>query len=250
MQTAGGGSRLEIDIAEKKFRTADGDVVTVLKDLAFDVQDGALTCLIGPSGCGKTTTLRLILGLDQNFRGVIRHVSGESRMAAVFQEPRLLPWRTVEQNVRLVLPAGAEDKDLDGLFTDLGLADKRGSYPGELSLGLARRAALARTFAVEPELILLDEPFVSLDAETAARLRRLLIDVWQSRPTTILMVTHNLREAVELADRIVFLSRLPATIRGDYPVTVPRAERDGGYIDQCLADIESRFPGTVDGAGT
>ena len=246
-RTAGGKSRLEIENVEKSFHTADGTDLPVLGGLNFDVEDRTFTCLIGPSGCGKTTLLRLVLGLDRDFTGGIRHFGGRDHIAAIFQEPRLLPWRTVEQNVRLALPDAQSDKDLDVLFTNLGICDKRHSYPGELSLGLARRVALARAYAVEPELIVLDEPFVSLDAEAATRLRRLLTSVWQSRPTTILMVTHNVREAVELSDKLIFLTSRPAKLRGVYPITQPRSERDAMFLDATLKDIQTRFPGTVDG---
>ncbi|TGT34808.1 ATP-binding cassette domain-containing protein, partial [Mesorhizobium sp. M8A.F.Ca.ET.165.01.1.1] len=128
---------------------------------------------------------------------------GSHRIAAVFQEPTLLPWRTVEQNVRLALPKDLRTKNLDGLFASLGLTGMRSLYPAELSLGLARRAALARAFATEPAVLFLDEPFVSLDGRTAEQLRRLLLAVWSARPTTALMVTHNLTEALTLSDRII-----------------------------------------------
>ncbi|WP_245525206.1 ATP-binding cassette domain-containing protein, partial [Mesorhizobium sp. M8A.F.Ca.ET.165.01.1.1] len=121
----------------------------------------------------------------------------------MFQEPTLLPWRTVEQNVRLALPKDLRTKNLDGLFASLGLTGMRSLYPAELSLGLARRAALARAFATEPAVLFLDEPFVSLDGRTAEQLRRLLLAVWSARPTTALMVTHNLTEALTLSDRII-----------------------------------------------
>ena len=135
-----------------------------------------------------------------------------NRIAAVFQEPTLLPWRTVEQNVRLALPKSLRDADLDGLFDTLGLSGMRTLFPSELSLGLARRAALARAFATEPAVLFLDEPFVSLDEPTAERLRHLLLAVWSARPTTALMVTHNLREALMLSDRIIVLSPRPAHV--------------------------------------
>ena len=144
----------------------------------------------------------------------------------VFQEPRLLPWRTVEQNVRLAAPQ-ATDAALDTLFATLGLAAHRDHYPGELSLGLARRVALARAFAVEPDLLLLDEPFVSLDDALAARLRDELAELVNRRPVTTLLVTHNVDEAIGLADRLFLLSPVP---RASWPMCrsrgrAPRALR-------------------------
>ena len=152
-----------------------------------------------------------------------------ARIAAVFQEPRLLPWRTVEQNIRLALPPPLADKDLTPILDAVELTGFRNSFPSELSLGMARRAALARAFSVEPEILLLDEPFVSLDEVTANRLRQLLIDLWRSSPVTVLMVTHNVREAARLADRLIILSPRPAHVVGvvDVPLPRERAPRRG-----------------------
>ena len=246
MQPVGAPGRLDVGIAEKRFQSTDGESVVALRDLAFSVEAVSFTCLIGPSGCGKTTTLRIILGLDTDYEGSVFLPRPEIRMAAIFQEPRLLPWRTVEQNVRLALPKDHAGKTLDDLFDILGLADMRGRYPGELSLGQARRAALARAFAVEPDLLLLDEPFVSLDAATATRLRGLLIQVWRARPTTALMVTHNVREAVELADRLIFLTHGPAHVAGEMTVPIARAERNAAATGHLIADIRRRFPGAAE----
>jgi NitT/TauT family transport system ATP-binding protein len=142
MQPAGAGAPLRVDIAEKTFRAAEGLSLTALRDLSFEVRQGEFACLLGPSGCGKTTTLRILLGLDRDFSGSFQLPEGSTdRIAAVFQEPTLLPWRTVEQNVRLALPKDRRNADLDELFGSLGLSSMRTFYPSELSLGLARRAA-------------------------------------------------------------------------------------------------------------
>ncbi len=233
---------LDLDVQSKSFRSADGSIREVLRGLAFHVPDGHLACLVGPSGCGKTTTLRLILGLDNDYTGNISMPDDNRRIGCVFQEPRLLPWRTVETNVRLALPRELQHRELDDLFITLGLDGMENFFPGELSLGLARRVAIARALAVEPALLLLDEPFVSLDEARADRLRSLLITVWSARPTTTLMVTHNLKEAVMLADRIIVLSKCPATVRGVFPVDVPRQRRDPQTIAALLADIAGAFP--------
>lgn len=236
---------LEIDIARKSFRSADGVELDALKKLHFSVNDGEFTCLVGPSGCGKTTCLRILLGLETDFSGRYALPGNGSRIGAVFQEPRLLPWRTVEQNVRLVLPQALRERPLDELYRRLGLKGFETFFPGELSLGLARRAALLRAFAVEPTLLLLDEPFVSLDEATAADLRSLLRDVWQAHRTTALMVTHNLREAVLLADKIVILTPRPGQVRGEFVVPVKRLERDAETITAICAQIACRYPGIV-----
>jgi sulfonate transport system ATP-binding protein len=154
----------------------------VLDEMAFTVANGEVVALVGPSGCGKTTLLRIIVGLDRAFEGSVT-LPAPCRLGMVFQEPRLLPWRTVEQNVRLTAPQVGEAA-LATLFATLGLAEHRRHYPGELSLGLARRVALARAFAIEPDLLVLDEPFVSLDAALAERLRAGLVELVSRRPTT------------------------------------------------------------------
>src|SRR5829696_4049225 len=158
---ATGDTGLSIVIDVKDYRSTTGGTVPVLRGLAFTLRANAFTCLIGPSGCGKTTTLRILLGLDEDFSGHIDPRLRTTRLAAAFQEPRLLPWRTVEQNIRLALPEALAGKDLDPLFDAVGLLELRARFPRELSLGQQRRAALARAFAVEPDILFLDEPFVS-----------------------------------------------------------------------------------------
>ncbi|WP_087001878.1 ABC transporter ATP-binding protein [Rhizobium sullae] len=242
-QHAGAAAPLKVEIAEKTFRSAEDVTIAALRGLSFEVRQGEFACLLGPSGCGKTTTLRILLGLDREFSGSYQLPEGGSnRIAAVFQEPVLLPWRTVEQNVRLALSRDARDMDLDGLFDILGLSAMRSLYPSELSLGLARRAALARAFATEPAVLLLDEPFASLDERTADRLRRLLMTVWSARPTTALMVTHNLREALLLADRVIVLSSRPAHVLGIFEVEMARQARDTKALDDLVSDFRTRFP--------
>jgi NitT/TauT family transport system ATP-binding protein len=242
MQHAGAAAPLRVGIAEKTFRSAQGVLIPALRDLSFEVRQGEFACLFGPSGCGKTTTLRILLGLDTEFSGSFDlPQGGTGRIAAVFQEPTLLPWRTVEQNVRLALPKGRRDADLDWLFNVLGLDEMRALYPSELSLGLARRAALARAFAVEPAILFLDEPFVSLDEETAEKLRDLLMNVWSARPTTALMVTHNLTEALRLSDRIIVLSQRPAHVLGIFDVAAPRHERGAQALNELVNSFRQKF---------
>jgi len=243
MHPVGASASLRVDIAEKTFRSAEGVSLPALRDLSFEVRQGEFACLLGPSGCGKTTTLRILLGLDRDFSGSFQLPGdGSSRVAAVFQEPLLLPWRTVEQNVRLALPKAERDANLDALFDSLGLAGMRTLYPAELSLGLARRAALARAFATKPTMLFLDEPFVSLDEKTAERLRHLLLSVWSAQPTTALMVTHNLREALMLSDRIIVLSPRPGHVSGVFDVRLPRQYRNPQVMSDLLRSFHQKFP--------
>lgn len=236
---------LPVTISRKVFRSSGGMEVPVLHDLEFRLPAHKFTCMVGPSGCGKTTTLRILLGLDIDYQGAIDPAFSTSRVAAVFQEPRLLPWRTVEQNIRLALPEELRHRPLDGLLEEVGLAGMNDRFPAELSLGMARRVALARAFAVDPDILILDEPFVSLDETIAVRLRRLLIDLWRSNPVTVLMVTHNIREAVVLADHILIMSQRPAHVLGTTEIPISRPDRDADKVQAIARGLAKRFPEIV-----
>jgi NitT/TauT family transport system ATP-binding protein len=238
-RSAGDSGRLEVRIARKAFAAVSGERAEVLRDVTFCLERGLIGVLVGPSGCGKTTMLRIIAGLDCDYQGtVVRPAAG--RLGMVFQEPRLLPWRTVEDNVRLVAPS-ADPAELASLFQVLELADHRSHYPGELSLGLARRVALARALAVTPDILLLDEPFVSLDDALAARLRDELVSLVDNRTLMTLMVTHDMDEAVRLADRVFLLSARPGRILVEVPILTPRAARTEGNIASIKAEIARKL---------
>jgi NitT/TauT family transport system ATP-binding protein len=223
MSPAGVLERLEVTIRQKAYSAATGGTLRVIDGLSFSLGKGEVGALVGPSGCGKTTLLRIIAGLDADYEGEVR-LPDHGRLGMVFQEPRLLPWRTLEQNVRLAAPQVTDD-ELTTLFTALGLSAHRQHYPGELSLGLARRVALARAFAVNPNLLLLDEPFVSLDDALATRLRDELAELVTRRPVTTLLVTHNVEEAIALADRLFLLSPSPTRVIAELPIPNPRSKR-------------------------
>jgi len=230
--------QLDVDITGKTFRSAAGETHDVLAPVKFSLQAGEVGVLIGPSGCGKSTMLRLILGLDKNFQG---HISRphSARIGMVFQEPRLLPWRSVEQNVRLAAPNISEAK-LSELFEILELDFHRSHFPGELSLGLARRVALARAFAVEPDLLVLDEPLASLDEALAHRLRDQIATLVENHQVMTLLVTHNLDDAVHLGDRLLFLSPRPARIVAELPIRIPRKARGEAEIAAIKAGLVRR----------
>jgi NitT/TauT family transport system ATP-binding protein len=246
MQRAGVTSQFEILIEDKTYVGADGTKLTAISEFVLDVVPESMTVLMGPSGCGKTTLLRIVAGLDERYRGDVG-LPPDTRIGLMFQEPRLLPWRTVRQNIELVAAPDFTAENLERLAQAVGIADMLPRYPQELSLGLARRVALARAFATKPDLLLLDEPFVSLDERTADRLRRLLLDVWQARPTTAILVTHNAREAILLADQLVLLAPRPTRVVAVETIAVPRAERDPAMIDAIHADLLERYPGNFSG---
>ncbi len=232
-------TRLEIDIVEKTYPAQSGKAAhTALSALDFQVPDGQFLCLVGPSGCGKTTLLNLIGGLDKGYEGSIRFGESamERRIGFMFQAPRLMPWLTVLENVQLVAKSNSDGERGRELLVHMGLADVLDAYPATLSGGMRRRVALARAFAIEPQLLLLDEPFVSLDQPIAERLRTLLLDLWQTRPTTVLFVTHDVREALSLADRILFLSSTPGRLVHDMEVSLPRPR----HIEDPAIEVERR----------
>jgi ABC-type nitrate/sulfonate/bicarbonate transport system ATPase subunit len=222
---------IDVRIDRKRFHDVEsGRDRLVLDHIDFSLAPGEFVALIGPSGCGKSTLLQIVAGLDPEFEGRIRwpHLAGlgQPRLGYVFQNPRLLPWLNVRDNIALVLEHPADHTDrIDALIAAMGLAEFSRFHANRLSVGMQRRAALARAFVVEPRLLLMDEPFVSLDTPTADQLRGLLLDVWGARRSNVLFVTHDLREATMLSDRILFLSTPPARIVAEEVVGVPRAQR-------------------------
>jgi ABC-type nitrate/sulfonate/bicarbonate transport system ATPase subunit len=208
------------------------------------VPPNGFMALFGPSGCGKSTLLNLVAGLDPDFTGEVA-LPEPTRIGYVFQEPRLPPWLTVEDNLKLVLADDPQSEaKIDSWLAEMGLADVRAVFPTRLSLGMARRVALARAFIIQPTLLLMDEPFVSLDEPTADRLRRLLLDTLRAHPATVLFVTHNLREAITLADRIALLAPAPTRVLREVEVPLAPEQRfDAAAIERCRAALANDMPG-------
>ncbi len=214
---------IEIDIGRKVFKLAGGGSRLVFENFSLKIEEGAIVALLGPSGGGKSTLLRIVAGLDRDFSGAVKKPEG--RLGMVFQEPRLLPWRNVADNLRLAAP-NLSEAELQDLLAAFELDGRGGDFPGQLSLGLARRVALARAFAVEPDLMLLDEPFASLDRALHQRLRSLLSARIGARKMTALIATHDLDDALLLADEVIFLDGAPARILRRLPIDAPRGKRD------------------------
>ncbi len=245
MQHVGVPSVINILIEEKSFSSANGGVLTALKDARFNLALNSFTVLFGPSGCGKSTLLRLLAGLDEDYKGVIKWPFSP-KIGFVFQEPRLLPWRSLKDNVMLSADPSFSLTDFSDLMAVMELEGLLDHYPSELSLGLARRVAIARAFAAKPNLLLLDEPFVSLDAPTAARLRALVRRLWQDRPVTAVMVTHDMREAIEMGQEVLVFSKRPGRVR-DRVQIVPSDRENEAMVEAKREAVKAQFPDLFEG---
>ncbi|MFT4884511.1 MAG: NitT/TauT family transport system ATP-binding protein [Natronomonas sp.] len=224
-------ARVRIDGVSKRYSGQEGPV-QALEDVSFDVEDGEFVCIVGPSGCGKTTLFRIIAGLESATRGEV-YLSGERvdeptpDMGVVFQEYHLFPWRTVRGNAAFGLekqgtPKAERRERVDHLIDLVGLEGFAESYPKELSGGMKQRVAIARALAADPALLLMDEPFGAVDAQTREMLQGELLDIWQETEKTVLFVTHDVEEAVKLADRVVVMAKEPGRIRETVEIDLPR----------------------------
>jgi ABC-type nitrate/sulfonate/bicarbonate transport system ATPase subunit len=206
-----GAEALSVAIARKAYAGR-----AVLDEVEFEVEPREVVALFGASGTGKSTTLRIALGLDRDFTGQVHR--GPGRVGVMFQEPRLLPWLTLAENIRLVATEGVPAPDIGALLASVGLADAAGLLPRALSLGMARRAALARALAVAPALLVLDEPFASLDPALAATLAARVAAEAREGGAAVLIATHGLDQALTIADRVLVLHGSPARLAADLPV--------------------------------
>jgi ABC-type nitrate/sulfonate/bicarbonate transport system ATPase subunit len=237
---------LAVSIVRKVYRSERGELVAI-DGLDFSVPEGQFACILGPSGCGKTTSLSIIAGLDRDYRGIV-HRSGRN-LGMVFQTPRLMPWLSARENVRLAIdPAPRGPGRAEDMLTEMQLGPFLDAFPRQLSGGQQRRVALARAFVNDPDLLLLDEPFLSLDAPTAQHLRELLLSLWERRHPTILFVTHDLREALSLGDRVLFLTAGPARVALDLPLDLERPRHpDDARIEAVRARLLESHPDLLRG---
>lgn len=228
----GAKAKLEVHNLRQIFTARSGEQLPALDDVSFEIREGEFVSFVGPSGCGKTTLLRILNGLVVPTAGHIiidgRPLDeGKRQLATVFQSDSLFPWRNVLHNVTFGLELRKAPRDVmlrtaQGLIDLVGLHGFERSYPHELSGGMRQRVNLARAFAVDPEVLLMDEPFGSLDAQTRELMQQELLRIWQTRRKTVVFVTHQIEEAVYLSDRVFLMTRRPGRIGEELTVDLPR----------------------------
>ena len=223
---------ITINIEKKEFFNYENKIkpYIAIRDFNLKISKGQFCSIIGPSGCGKTTLLNLISGLDKIYTGNITFGKNKDvfnlKKAYMFQTPRLLPWLNVQQNVEVVLNKDQKKNEISKKFLSImGLEKFLDYYPNKLSGGMQRRVALARSFATQPQLLILDEPFTSLDEPVANLLRKMLLELWIKQPTTIIFVTHDINEAIYLSDKIVFLSKSPSKVLKEININTTRPRK-------------------------
>ncbi len=241
---------LTIKGLSKRFQI-DNDFVEVLNDIDLEVTPGEFVSIIGPSGCGKSTLLRMVAGLEQEYQGEIylgdELIKGPRvNRGMVFQEARLYPWLTIENNVAFGLGhhhSAEEKKRIVAEHLELvGLSSFAKAYPHQLSGGMQQRVSIARALVNRPQVLLLDEPFGALDAMTRISMQQEIIRIWEAEKTTILLVTHDIDEAIFLGDRVVVMSKRPATAKAVIPIDLPRPRDRNSYeFVQVRKTIYSNF---------
>lgn len=241
---------IELTRVSKSFRSGDGSVLAVLERVSLTVPREAFFTIVGPSGCGKSTLLRIVAGLEKPDEGDVT-LPAERRLGFVFQEPRLLEWRTVGGNLAFALdgttiPKAEHERRIREAIETVGLSNFRNEYPRALSRGMQQRVALARAFCIEPDILLMDEPFASIDEITARGLRADLLERWRAHDTTVLFVTHDIREAITLSDAIAVLSPKPTSVEATLDI---EAERPRGPDDESTWDYHERILSLLDKTG-
>ncbi len=244
-----------INIRKKSFiNPHDKTSIDVLKNINIKIKSKEFVCIVGPSGCGKTTLMNIIGGLidaeDQKFSKQQVDLKTNEDYGYVFQTSRLLPWLTVKENIELVCEENKEYIErIESLLSDFDLHEFRNYYPKSISGGMRRKVSLARALIKKPQILLMDEPFVSLDQPTAENLYSVLINYWKKNPITIILITHNLKEAILLGDRIIFFSKRPASVVYDHKI---KSKTEGLSIDNTeiqkeYDQLRKKFPSLLQG---
>ena len=244
-----------IKIEEKSFINKHNNTrIKVLKDINIKINSMEFVCIVGPSGCGKTTLMNMIGGLIKTENQILQLNNSkqnfDQNFGYVFQTSRLLPWLTVRENVALVCDKNLiNDDKIDEILESFGLKDFINYYPKSISGGMRRRVSLARAFINNPKVLLMDEPFVSLDQPTAENLYEVLVNYWQKNPTTIILITHVLKEAILLGDRVLFFSKNPGTVVFDYKVKSKRnpLSIDNTSVNKEYNAITNKHPNLLNG---
>jgi NitT/TauT family transport system ATP-binding protein len=242
--------KVSVRSVSKTFLHSHRESTSALENLSFDVPAGEFVCLLGPSGCGKTTLLNIIAGLDKPDSGTVlmdgKEITGPGReRVVIFQEPALFPWLTVLDNVAFGLdcigtPRKQRNQKVAEYLRLVGLNSFRKAYIHELSGGMKQRVALARALAIEPDILLMDEPFAALDAQTRDMLHAELQEIWAKTGKTVLFVTHNVREALVLGDRVLLLSARPGKLKRDFRCPLPRPRLiEDVSLNEAVRDLHS-----------
>lgn len=239
---------LKISELQKSFTTSKG-LTKALEQIDVNVEKGEFITVIGPSGCGKSTLLKIIAGLDIDYEGNVI-VDGENVVGPsidkgfIFQEPRLFPWLTVEKNIAANLPVNDKEtkEKVQELIKLVRLEGFENAYPKELSGGMAQRVSIARALLRNPKVLLLDEPFGALDAFTRSHMQEVLLEIWQKNRTTMIFVTHDIDEAIYLADRVVIMNPRPGTIRKVISIDLPHLrKKTNAAFQQIRQQVLSEF---------
>jgi len=230
----------------------DNGGLRALETISFDVKPREFVCVLGPSGSGKTTLLRILAGLIPPTTGSFTFGRGEEpSIGMVFQQANLMPWRTVTENIKLPLEIQGVDesaarKKASDMIQLVGLTGFEDSLPRDLSGGMAQRVAIARALIHDPDLLLFDEPFASLDAMTRERMWTELSNIWQARQKTVIMVTHSINESLFLADRVLVLTQRPGKIKMDMEVDLPRPRKDEIRYTSQFGKLAKKLRGAIE----
>lgn len=256
MNGTGRRPKLQIDRVGLVYRMPHNKELEALKDVSFCVQEGEFVVIVGTSGCGKSSLLRLIAGLNEPTRGSIvldgKPITtfGADR-GMVFQSYTLFPWLTVRRNVSFGsrfdgMPAAERERVVGHFIGMVGLAGFEENFPKSLSGGMRQRVALARTLANDPEIILMDEPFGALDAQTRIEMQKLLVHIWDESHKTILFVTHDIDEAIFLGDRVLVMTNRPGQIKRDFPIDLPRPRPREVYSEPKFIEAKKQISALIE----
>ena len=248
-------SDIFISVKEKVYNNQNSTpAIQALKNIEISIRSKEFVSIVGPSGCGKTTLMNIIGGLvEANEQQIFinnKKKNNNNSFGYIFQTSRLMPWLTLFENVKLVCNPNSEiDQKVENILENFGLKDFIHAYPNTISGGMRRRASMARAFINNPEILLMDEPFVSLDQPAAEDLYNVLISYWRRNPTTILLITHSVKEAILLSNRILFMTKRPGSILIDYKVKSSRSilKIDNKEVEKEYSLLVKKFPQLLKG---